>query len=230
MLSGQICFCESALVASDPFDKLVIWNKNEEFFMDSNGAKYFQAFIAQSAAYRLSKYTKLNFEVHPGAVLSVIQRNSEEIAVIMVWGSVGAVNFKIHYDYAQAAAACASCLGRTKDSLAPKTVREFMRELCNLTAGFLRTFMQKNQVPMGMSLPFLAEGDDELIFQKLLDPRADLTAWRLKAGSVSFLCSSEILVLEESMLAGLKSEFESAVEQMKTGSLPDDDDGEVNFL
>lgn len=197
--------------------------------MASVGAKHFQNFVAQAAATRISKYTKLDFEVVPGAVLSVIQRNSEEIAIIMVWGGVGAVNFKIHYDYSHAAAACASCLGRPRDSLAPKTVREFMRELCNLTAGYIRTFMQEHEVPMGMSLPFLAEGDDELIFQKLLDPRADLTAWRMKAGNVSFLCSSEILVLEEEKLLALKDAFNQAVEDMKSGNVSDDD-GDVNFL
>jgi hypothetical protein len=81
---------------------------------------------------------------------------------------------------------------------------------------------------MGMSLPFLAEGKDELIFRKIRDPRSMGYEWKiLMEDGDSFKLTLEICILETTNILTKIDKLEAS---MIDGDIEDDSDGEVEFL
>ncbi len=196
--------------------------------VDEKDVKLLMALIAQASASRFGKYCKIDFQVKDDCPELTDAKYASEIGMIMIWGSLGAVTLKVHFDIDVAIRYTAQSLGHAVDQVTEKTAREFVREMGNLIAGYLRGFFGKNKVVLGMSLPFLAKGEDESIFRKIRDPRAHFNRWILKSPLGDLNCTAEVLFLEVETIAILNPIIKTEIEVFRSKTEPDD--GDVEFI
>ena len=77
---------------------------------------------------------------------------------------------------------------------------EYLREFSNLTLGLVKSCMEQNKVTLGMSVPILMRGFDELFFEDDLKGKI-CSRWYLVNADLKFACSVEYdKALEEKKL------------------------------
>ena len=144
----------------------------------------------------------------------------------MLWSSVGAIFVKIHFDLEVAKKLAAGGLEKSPDEVSREMALDFLKECSNGIGGFVRSSFESNQMLMGLSLPFLAEGKDELIFRKIRDPRAMAYDWEITLeDKSSFNLSLEFCILEPNNIISKIDKLEALMVDSNSAS-----DGEVDFL
>jgi hypothetical protein len=93
---------------------------------------------------------------------------------------------------------------------------DFVREFCNVVAGYVKAVMANNSVVTGVSLPTLARGFDNFFFKTPTSGRVIEDQWKLTCGSSEIYCSNLIEIFNE---------FNINEEALKV-----DDSGDVEFL
>lgn len=130
-----------------------------------------------------------------------VEKLGDEFSMIMLWGEIGSVIFKTHFNMEVARAISANALNLDPDSISDDLVRGYMNEFNNLMGGYFRSLLDKHNVLMGMSLPFTTKGTHELFFFKIRDQRYDFTKWKLQSNEGHIIeCTSEILIINEECL------------------------------
>lgn len=157
-----------------------------------------QKFIANTSLDRLIKYTQLkHFKIE---AISVTEKQDkyygDQMSIIMLWGIIGSFVLKIHFETSIATTLAANALQKKVSDINTDMACDYMKEFCNLNASFIKGFFEKNNLLFGMSLPFLADGQDEIVFRKIRDPRAQYSVWKLSDAHHSLILTSEICLLE----------------------------------
>jgi CheY-specific phosphatase CheX len=157
-----------------------------------------QKFVARVSASRMTKYSHFsNFKLE---AIPNDEKNNEfygnKMTIIMLWGMIGSFVLKVHFDTNTAIALAKHSMDKESSEIDADMGCDFMKEFCNLQASFIKGFFEKHKLMFGMSLPFLADGQDEIVFRKIRDPRAKYSVWRLSDGEHNMVLSSEICLLE----------------------------------
>lgn len=151
------------------------------------------------------------------------------MSLILVSGESLRITFKLHYNLDEVKAIAYGAYGKgSPGELSDKQAIDFMKELCNLSAGELVKIFEANNLPLGMSLPLSARGFYEIFadYKPTSQPfvrYGDL--WSLKCKDCNIMTSSVIEILDANALSNIiKYEL-----PLKTVS-DTDDDGEMDFL
>lgn len=191
--------------------------------MSTSEVEILQNYISVSSLGRMKKYT------HNNAFRIDVDKNEERkdqyfgehMSIIMLWGMIGSIVLKVHFDMKTAMKLAAEAFGRNQSEITVEFACDFMKEFCNLEASNIKGFFEKHKLMFGMSLPFLADGHDEIIFKKIRDPRANYSFWRLTSGTQQLILTSEICLLEKAPIRDIRAAL--------TGGASEDSD-EVQFL
>lgn len=112
------------------------------------------------------------------------------MALILVSGESLRITFKSHFDTRTAKFFAARTYEQAPDKISDDRALDFFREFCNMTAGHLKLIFAENEVRVGVSLPALARGFDEIYYVR---PANSATAgWALKCGDERVLCSTHV--------------------------------------
>ncbi len=191
--------------------------------------KFANSFFATMAKQRIEKMIRgKKISLDPLELKNAGDVLGEHISIIMLWSPVGAMFLKIHFDLNAAKQMAAGGLERSLEDVSKEMAFDFMKECSNGVGGFVRSLFEKNQLLMGMSLPFLADGRDEVIFRKIRDPRSVASNWDLKLdGGGSFRYTAEVCLLEPKSIEKIRPQLEAA---MSEGDKAESKEGEVEFL
>jgi hypothetical protein len=194
-----------------------------------NTTEFLSNFFATTARQRIGKMIRgMKLVAEPLENLKEDEVLGENISIIMLWSSIGAIFLKIHFTLDVAKKLAAGGLEKSPEEVSREMALDFMKECSNGVGGFVRSLFESNEMLMGMSLPFLAEGKDELIFRKIRDPRSSAYNWAivLEDGS-RFNLTFEICLLDPKSLL---SKIDKLEEAMIEGDKEDTSEGEVEFL
>jgi CheY-specific phosphatase CheX len=134
-----------------------------------------------------------------------------EMSIIMLWGLMGMITLKVHFNIEKAMRLAAVVLEIPLSDASPKVARAVMSELSNIHAGYLKGFLEKCTISASMSLPFLADGNDESIFRKIRDPRSEVDLCRVIISGIEFSFTSEICLLNPSAITDQAAEIEKEI-------------------
>jgi hypothetical protein len=93
--------------------------------------------------------------------------------------------------------------------------QNFFREFCNLTAGHVKLILAANEIKMGVSLPALARGFDDIFYPQ--DTASVVRYWSLACEGRSVICSVHF-------------DFYDSVEIIRAEGDHVDSVGDVDFL
>lgn len=197
-------------------------------FKDPDTLQFLSYYIKEASRIQLEKYLR---DVKISLVEHKVEKQEyafgDEMSIIMLWSGLGSMVFKVHFALPICLDWASHGLKRDKANISNSTARDFMKEYNNVMGGFIRGTFERYQILVGMSLPFLAPGDHEVVFNKIRDPRALCSSWKLSDGQHEVICSSEICLLEPDMVKQIRGDLEKyLVESAKVA----EDAGEISFL
>lgn len=146
---------------------------------------------------------------------------ANNMSMIIVAGQALRVILKAHFNHKDSKPIAARLYGLEEVSDARS--RDVMKEYCNLSAGFLKKVCIENDLPVGISLPVVTMGFNE-VFSELegIDKKIVFNdCWKLVYADSDIICSCHIDVLNV-----------PALEKLMLFSVdePDDEDDEYDFL
>src|SRR5690606_37665797 len=112
--------------------------------------------------------------------------------------------------------------GKTRDRISNEMIMDFMRELCNLAAGEIKSNLLAGKVAVGLSLPLITHGFDEVLFSDGMTTGQFRDWWAVDWGEGQIICSCEIDVFSPKEVARIKAP--------STQMAATQDDGEIDFL
>lgn len=151
------------------------------------------------------------------------------MSLILVSGETLRLTFKLHYNIGEIKAIAHRAYGKnTPAELSDKQAMDFMKELCNLSAGQVVKIFEENNLPLGMSLPLGARGFYDIFadYAPASQPfvkYGDL--WSLKFGECTIMISSVVEMLDTQALSSILN-YEIPMNDANDRS----DDEEIDFL
>lgn len=139
---------------------------------------------------------------------------------IILISSVGLrITLKIHFKAAGVKTFAASIYGLKAEELTISQVGEFIKECCNLVAGAVKKSLESQGFSLGISLPILTRGLDEIFFPPPDEAVLYSDQWTVSVVDGAFNCSATVELSEVSVLQNLKEQ-----------GISNECDGSVEFL
>ncbi len=198
--------------------------------MSQSTSEFLENYVIQTVKNALKKYgNDGSFEIHPFDVPPGSSESfAEHMSIILLWSEIGSMTLKTHFSLLTSQRLTARVLGRPVDQISERSAMDFMREFNNMVGGRLRGDFEKNQILIGMSLPFLTRGEDEVVFRNIRDPRSKCRVWKLKSPENELYFSTEVCLVDGKPIDAARSQLEAEL-QKKDQDAPDGA-GEVDFF
>ena len=199
--------------------------------MDNNDfiIKFLNNFLATVARQRIERMIRgKKITIEPYRLQSENEIFGEYLSIIMLSSSAGAMYLKIHFNLDVAKVLAAGALEKNINEISQESALDFMKECSNGVCGFVRSLYESHQIIMGMSLPFITEGIDEVFFRKNRDSKIVANNWLLRLNSgESVIFSSEICFVKTQAIFDRMEKFEEALIESENDT---SSDGDVEFL
>lgn len=118
------------------------------------------------------------------------------MTVILVGNEKVRMMFRVFYGDKQMRSVLQDSLGLKIDKMPSHFVRDFMKEFCNQVAGRVKETFNSCEINIGISLPLVARGFDELVFLYGSAREFSLGRWALPIGKTQIICSvaTEVII------------------------------------
>ncbi len=123
------------------------------------------------------------------------------MALISVSGVQLHLTFKVQFSIEMARSYASEVLKNDRLGISNSHSKDFIRELCNLVAGNLKTKLAENNVTVGISLPLLSRGFDDLFFANSESSVQSIDRWQLVFKETTIYCCSIIEAIEDLSLS-----------------------------
>lgn len=119
--------------------------------------------VKASALARLKSYAQCpDFEIRE--YKNEVGVHAHWMSLILISGRYLRLTFKAHYSSDVAKNLAARAMGRSGSDITDHQAADFMKEFCNLTAGGIKKYFEDLGQSVGISLPLVTRGFDELFF------------------------------------------------------------------
>jgi len=135
------------------------------------------------------------------------------MSLILISGKSLRITFKTHFNIKTCRKIASPIYGKKPDDIAVRQAQDFVKEYGNLAAGFLKKIFEEQDVDVGISLPLVIRGFDEVFFDKTQDDAKLEDCWRLDNGSTSLVCTSLLEVYQPEIIQELDFTIEEEEEE-----------------
>jgi CheY-specific phosphatase CheX len=146
----------------------------------------------------------------PGIQLISIPEGKEVMGhwmtIILVAGESVRVTFKTHFNISSISQIVKNVFGETSDKSLLLMGQDFMREFSNVVAGATKNMFAENSLDVGVSLPLLTRGFDEVYHQINSVFASQEAKWTLKGTSFDIACSAYVEIMNPIDLTWLNSD------------------------
>jgi CheY-specific phosphatase CheX len=175
--------------------------------------------VKKSAQKRMQSHSGLNdIEISKMDDSYNRQVHANWMALILISGNDVRVTFKAHFNISELRLVMIDSMGMSSDEVSDALVLDYMKEYCNLTAGLIKQVFEENDVSVGISLPVVTRGFDE-IFYKAINKNEIQENWELLVNGQKVICTPCINIFNPDKL--------DLVEKEET---TEEDDGDIDFL
>ncbi len=174
----------------------------------------------------IQEISKTRFNYHSGLVnLKIEESPVKERGVVAFWmglilisGKDVRVTFKTNFYQASIKKIISKKFNKPIEQITTDQTKDFVREFCNLVAGTTKTIFEQVGSKVGISLPLVLRGFDNLFFNEKMNESHATSTWRLSEGDFFVDCCCYIEVLSNNTFKDVDMKF---VER---------EDNEVDFL
>ena len=136
-------------------------------------------------------------------------------ALILISGTSIRVTFRVYFSTATAKHLASGAYSTAEDDIASDQAYDFMKEFCNLCAGRVKLLLIGNDLQVGISLPLVTRGFDQVFEEESKESFCIEDRWCLTGGTAgAVICAvriegSEPLSLPNIELPAAEGEMES---------------------
>lgn len=152
----------------------------------------------------------------------------EEMSLILVWGPLGQIYFKIFFTMDDAKHIAAKSLGKQVEEIDHAMAFSTMRELSNFQGGYLRGVLEDFQTLSGISLPFLLKAKDQTILKNISSEETQSVSWLLNVDERNLAICVEFNISNPQRLAEVLPGLQAIVEL--DAEKKAEDEGDLEFL
>ncbi|MFK7824664.1 MAG: hypothetical protein AB8G05_10930 [Oligoflexales bacterium] len=113
-------------------------------------------------------------------------------------------SFKIHYSQSLAQKIAAKQLGLLLEEVNVEATNDFMREYCNLAAGYISDTFAYNNILTDISIPLITDGFDEVWFSDSSRPLDQKDYWKFTWDEFSLILSDVVQIRDLEAFQNLK--------------------------
>jgi CheY-specific phosphatase CheX len=151
-------------------------------------------------------------------ILEVPHENALDVfnhwmALILISGKSVRITFKVHFNIRTAQEFAAPVYGKNPDDIEMRQAKDFVKEFCNLSAGFIKKIFEDQNLDVGISLPLVIRGFDEVFFDKSEKETITEDSFKLDQSGNGLICSSHIEVFNHEMLQVIDTNIEEEEEE-----------------
>ena len=141
------------------------------------------------------------------------------MSVILLSGQALQCTLKMHYFNDTALALSSHSLGLARAKIKPGMLTDYMRELTNLFAGEIKAQLFANKILVGISLPLITRGFDEILFSDNLGKFIVRDYWKFLWSGNEIVLTAETEVFQPDIFNSVTiKEFNA------------EDEGDIDFL
>ncbi len=158
---------------------------------------------AQNDSYILLETSKLKRDVY-----------DHWMALILVSGKALRMTLKVHFNIKSSKKMASPIYGKTPEKLEVRQAKDFIKEFCNLSAGSIKKIFEDQSVDVGISLPLVIRGFDEVFFERQNKNSIIEDKFRIENGGVGVLCTNIVEVFNQSLLGDVDINIEEEEEEI----------------
>lgn len=119
------------------------------------------------------------------------------MSLISISGDQLHITFKVQFSISMARAFAESELKNEAGEISNSHSKDFVREFCNLLAGTIKNKLSQNNINVGISLPLLSRGFDDLFFSEINSTSQGLDRWKLAHQNSEIFCISDTEIINQ---------------------------------
>lgn len=169
-----------------------------------------QTVIRNVSRFQLGSQSK-NQNVRIQQLASDESVHSHFMCIILVSGPALKITFKSHFKSAAARTLSSPIYSLPEDKITEVQALDFFRELNNLTAGSIKHVLNIQNIDVGLSLPIITRGFDEIFFPRQKSSQHFHDCWQLVSPHTNFICTSTIELFEDVDLSKIDDKFDGSL-------------------
>ncbi len=119
------------------------------------------------------------------------------MSLISISGDQLHITFKVQFSVAMARAYAGNGVQENSHEISNSHSKDFIREYCNLLAGIIKNKLAENDIIVGISLPLLSRGFDNLFFTTTDPSGSSVDRWKLAYKDLEIFCISDTDVVNQ---------------------------------
>lgn len=141
------------------------------------------------------------------------------LGLILVSGPGCRIVFKCFFSAEDVRKVAANVYAKRPEDISLRQSHDFVREFCNLTAGGLVKLFGNQGVSLGISLPIIIRGFDDIFYDAVSDSiRSYEDVWSVSDGSSSFVFGALVEIIDPNIFNNVNF------------NMPDETSNEVDFF
>jgi CheY-specific phosphatase CheX len=104
--------------------------------------------------------------------------------------------------------------GKSPEKLEVRQAKDFIKEFCNLSAGYLKKIFEDQAIDVGISLPLVIRGFDEVFFEKKEKPSIIEDKFRIENAGLGVICTNMVEVFNQDLLKNLDITIDEEEEEI----------------
>jgi len=141
------------------------------------------------------------------------------MAMILISGEAVKITFQTHYQTSCAQKLLGNLMQKKPSEIGLAQAADYIREYCNLTAGHIKNTLEQANLPVGITLPLVSRGFDNIFFSVDQSGKKIKDRWAIQGDDVKIICTIQIEVRNEQKMTDVNFETAAAA-----------DEGEIEFL
>jgi CheY-specific phosphatase CheX len=147
--------------------------------------------------------------------------NGYWMSIILLSGGDLRLTLKVFFASHEIAVLAASVFGKSPNEITKEQCADFVKEFCNLTAGSVKTSLEEKGIQVGLSLPLVTRGFDDIFFPTGSSASDYCDLWQLSSLEVNLKCMAIYNVYNSKILENI---------QFKMPEYQVENTGDVDFL
>lgn len=119
------------------------------------------------------------------------------MSLISISGDQLHITFKVQFSISMARGYAEGVIKTDAGEISNSHSKDFIREFCNLLAGTIKNKLSENNINVGISLPLLSRGFDDLFFSEINSTSHGVDRWKLTHKNSEIFCISDTEIINQ---------------------------------
>jgi CheY-specific phosphatase CheX len=136
------------------------------------------------------------------------------MALILVSGKALRITFKVHFNIKSTKKMASPIYGKSPEKIEIRQAKDFIKEFCNLAAGYIKKIFEDQSLDVGISLPLVIRGFDEVFFERQIKKTIIEDSFRIENSGIGVVCTNIVEIFNQNLLDGIDINVEEEEEEI----------------